>query len=134
MGQCGCGEVPVERGFKLPSGAVLGYMVYRGCRDCHAGPAVTIFVYPNGKSEWLEHAKIEPYKPDEYGGNHGHGIPIAFFEVADLIEAAKSIGETRMSRDGYRSVEDWLHDNGLLMMQDAMRLFTKRIEAMERNR
>lgn len=130
MGQCGCGDVPVENAFKLPSGEVIGYFVYRGCDECFAGPAIDIFVYPNAKSEWVRDAKIESYKPDEYGGNGGHGIPIALFEVRDLIEAAKKIGGTELSKDGYESVEDWLSDYGLQMMQDAMRLFEKRVEKL----
>lgn len=134
MGQCGCGETVPENGFKLPSGLVVAYDVYRGCRDCFSGPAVCIYVYPNAKSEWLQHAKIEPYKPDEYGGNHGHGIPVSLFEVEDLINAAKAIGELKTSRDGYLTFADWLEDNGLRMMQDAMRLFTARMERLAKER
>lgn len=132
MGQCGCGEIPVENAYKLPSGEVVGIAIYRGCDDCHAGPAVDVFVYPNAKSEWVRDAKIEKYKPDEYGGNHGHGIPIAFFEVRDLIKAATAIGGTNLDDEGYNSVEDWLEENGLRMMQDAMRLFEKRVEEIKK--
>jgi hypothetical protein len=132
MGQCGCGDLPIENGYQLPSGEIIAYAIYRGCDECHAGPAVDIFIYPNKKSEWIRDAKIETYKPDEYGGNQGHGIPIAFFEVRDLVAAAKAIGGTTLSKDGYDSVESWLEDYGLQMMQDAMRLFEKRVEALMR--
>ncbi len=81
MGQCGCGDIPVENAFQLPSGEVVGYALYRGCDECFAGPAVDIFIYPNNTSEWARDAKIENFKPDEYGGNEGRGIPITFFEV-----------------------------------------------------
>ncbi len=131
MGQCGCGEVLIENAYELPSGEVVGYYVYRGCDECHAGPAVDIFIYPDKKSEWVRDAKIEKYKPTEYGGNEGRGIPIAFFEVRDLIEAAKKIGGTKFDATaGYESVEDWLEDYGLQMMQDGMRIFEKRVEEL----
>lgn len=131
MGQCGCGETSVEHGYKLPSGVVVAYDIYRGCRDCFAGPAINVFVYPNGKSEWLRHAKIEELKPDEYGGNHGHGIPISFFEVRDLIAAAKQIGGLDWDEDGY-GFEEWMEENGLQMMQSALGIFSKRMAELER--
>lgn len=132
MGQCGCGELPVENAYKLPSGEVIGIAIYRGCDDCHAGPAVDVFVYPDAKSEWVRDAKIEKYKPDEYGGNHGRGIPISFFEVRDLVAAAKEIGTQIRGEDWEMSVEEWLEENGLQMMQDAMRLFEKRVEELKK--
>lgn len=130
MGQCGCGETNIEKGFTLPSGVVVAYHVYRGCPDCFSGPGISVYIYPNKKSEWLQHAKLEPFTPDEYGGESGHGIPISFFEVKDLIASAKQIGGTEMSEDGYETVEDWLYDNGLEMMQDAMVRFRKRMAAI----
>ena len=126
MGQCGCGDLSIDKAFQLPKGIVVAYDIYRGCGECHAGPGVSIYIYPNKKSEWLEGVKIESFTPSEDGGDSGNGIPISFFEVSDLANAAKAIGETKLSRDGYRSVEDWLSDYGLQMMQDAMRLFAKR--------
>ena len=131
MGQCGCGETNVERAFKLPTGVVVAYDIYHGCDECFAGPGVTVFVYTDDTSEWLESAKIEKYEPDEYGGNRGTGIPISFFEVRDLIEAAKNIGGVELNEDdGYESVDGWLEDYGLQMMQDAMRIFEKRIKKL----
>lgn len=137
MGQCGCGETNPERGFKLPSGAVVAYDIYRGCDGCFRGPAVSVYVYNNGKSEWLRHAKVEPYKPDEYGGNHGHGICFGLFEVSDLrAEAVELTKEGSIGRrqDQYASLDDWLEDYGLRLIQGAMRRFSKRDEEMEAER
>lgn len=125
MCQCGCGEFPVTHAYELPSGEVIGYGIYRGCSDCFSGPGVSFYVYPNAKSEWPEQAKMESYAPDEYGGNQGTGIAVSFFEVRDLIKATKEIGG-ELSDDAYSSVEEWLEDYGLQMMQRAMELFTER--------
>jgi hypothetical protein len=130
MCQCGCADTWIDKAFKIPSGVVVAYDVYYGCRECFAGPGLTIYVYPNAKSEWIRDVKIEPYIPDEYGGESGHGIPVSFFEVQDLVKAAESIGGTKLEEDGYDSVTAWLEDYGLEMMQDAMRLFTERVKKL----
>ena len=128
MCQCGCGEFPITQAYKLPRGQVIGIGIYHGCSDCVSGPGIAVYVFPNRRAgkEWLEGAKMEDYKPDEYGGNHGHGIPLSFFEVQDLVRAAKQIG-TQLSGKGWEmTVEEWLEENGLQMMQDAMKLFRNR--------
>lgn len=130
MCQCGCGEFGLENAYKLPSGEVVGYGVYRGCEDCHAGPGVSVYVYPDEKSEWLTGVKIEPYEPNDFGGNKGYGISVSFFEVRDLIKAATEIGGNFEKTHGYETVAEWLEDNGMRMMQDAMRLFEKRAKEL----
>jgi hypothetical protein len=132
--QCGCGEFPVENAYTLPSGEIVGYGIYRGCEDCYAGPGVSVYVYPNEESEWLRDAKIESYEPDEFGGNKGYGISVSFFEVCDLIKAATEIGGDFEKTHGYETVAEWLEDNGLRMMQDAMRLFEKRCAELAKDR
>lgn len=137
MGQCGCGETSVENAYKLPKGTVIGYDIYRGCAGCFAGPAISIYVYPNAKSEWLSHAKIEDFTPDEYGGNHGHGINVAFFEVEDLKEESVELAQEAdigPGDDQYATIADWLDDYGLRLVQGAMRRFTKRMDELERRR
>jgi len=136
MGQCGCGDSDIDRAYELPNGNVVAYDVYHGCRDCHAGPAVSVSIFDNRKAIWLDRVKIEKYKPTEDGGNDGRGIGIAFFEVEDLIKAAQAIGGTSLEEDedGYPSVEDWLADNGLEMMQDAMDLYRARMDALRKRK
>ena len=128
MCQCGCGDTNIDKGFRLPSGEIVAYDVYHGCAECFAGPGVTFYVYPNKKAIWLEGVDIEKYQPDENGGNQGGGIAVSFFEVNDLVEAAKEIGDTELNAQGYDSVEDWLSDFGLDMMQKAMQKFAERIK------
>jgi hypothetical protein len=128
MCQCGCGEFGVAKAFRLPDGKVVAYGIYRGCRDCFNGPGISIYVYPDDKSEWLEGVKIQPYTPNEYGGV---GIPISFFEVSDLIAAAKKLGGIELEEEGYHSFDEWLDENGLRMMQDGMKIFDKRTPSRE---
>lgn len=125
MGQCGCGETRIDRAYRLPDGTVIAYDVYRGCLDCHSGPAVMFYVFPDGKSPWLDGVKPEEYVPTVDGGESG--ISVSFFEVRDLIGAAREIGDTKTTRSGYRTFEDWLQDNGLRMIQDATRLYSERL-------
>src|SRR4051812_4848038 len=131
MCQCGCGEFPVENAYELPDGQVVGYGIYRGCADCNPGPGISIYVYPDRKSEWLEQAEIEPYEPSEFGGNGGSGISFGLFEVEDLQAEAKDLTDGEgatigRGRDQYRNIEDWLEDYGLRMVQGAMRRYASR--------
>jgi hypothetical protein len=125
---------PVTEAYRLPKGDVIGIGFYRGCDDCFAGPGISVYVYPSKRAgkEWLEGAKMEDYKPDEFGGNGGSGISLSFFEVRDLVAAAKEIGTEIRGEDWEMTVEEWLDENGLEMMQKAMRLFEKRIEELRK--
>jgi hypothetical protein len=135
MGQCGCGDTSIDKGYVFPNGTVVAYDIYRGCRDCNPGPGISIYAYPSRRAGrmWLSGVEIEKYKPDEYGGNGGYGISFGLFEVEDLIAEAKELvavesGEIDPDGDGYATIQDWLHDYGLLMVQGAMRRYCKRIE------
>lgn len=133
MCRCGCGEFPVTEAYHLPKGDVIGIGIYEGCADCFVGPGISVYVYPSRRSgkEWLEGAKTQDYKPDEYGGNSGSGISLSFFEVRDLVAAAKEIG-TQLHGEGWEmTVEEWLEENGLQMMQDAMKLFKTRVNELK---
>lgn len=134
MGQCGCGDTYIEKGYELPDGTVVAYDIYHGCPDCNPGPGISIFLYPSRESGrmWLDGAKIEKYTPDEFGGNSGHGISLGLFEVKDLEAEAKDIiakesGEIDPEGEGYTTLHDWLRDFGLLMIQGAMRRYRKRL-------
>jgi hypothetical protein len=129
MGQCGCGDTSIDQAFKLPSGIILATDVYRGCRECHEGPGVSVYVYPSRKAGrmWLDGIKAEAFVPDEYGGNSGKGIAVGLFEVRDLREAARGIdAKIGDGENDYATIDDWLHDFGLQMVQDAMSIFRKR--------
>ena len=88
---------------------------------------------------WLDGAKIEKYIPDDFGGNHGFGISFGLFEVKDLEAEAKEIiakesGEIDPDGEGYTTIQDWLNDFGLVMIQGAMRRYPKRIKEEEKKR
>jgi len=133
MCQCGCGEFPITEAYKLPKGEVLGIGFYRGCEDCFAGPGVAVYVFPSRRAgkEWLRDVKVEDYKPDEFGGNGGRGISLSFFEVQDLREAIKTMEPMyKNSEFGDQTLDEWLEENGLEMMQKAMKIFTDRVEKL----
>lgn len=131
MCQCGCGEFPITEAYKLPKGEVVGIGTYQGCSDCFAGPGFAIYVFPSKRSgkEWLREAKLQEYTPNEFGGNGGQGISLSLFEVRDLREALKTMEPLyKNSEFGDQTLDEWLEENGLEMMQKAMKLFAKRIE------
>lgn len=141
MGQCGCGDAYIEKGYELPGGTVVAYDIYHGCQECNPGPGISIFLYPSRESGrmWLDSAKIEKYTPDEFGGNHGHGIRFGLFEVEDLEAEAQEIiakesGEIDTEGEGYTTFQDWLHDFGLVMVQGAMQRYRHRIKDEEKRR
>lgn len=94
-GPCGCGEMSIERAWRLRDGTVLALDEYHGCETCYQGIGVMLYFFPSKRSEWLEDAVIENApRPDEYGGNHGLGISIPLLEVQDLLAALPIIEET----------------------------------------
>ena len=141
MFQCGCGDTYIEKGYELPDGTIVAYDVYHGCQDCHPGPGISIYAYPNRKAGrmWLSGAKIEKYAPDEFGGNEGRGISFGLFEVEDLVAEAEELvtvesGEIGPSEDQYATIQDWLNDFGLRLVQGAMRRYPQRIKAEDAER
>ena len=89
MGECGCGHNIEDRAVKLPSGDVLAYGVYPGCRDCSTGIGFGIRLY-----DTVEHCrKWMDIEPDEYGGNDGFGIGIEILDVDDIVEAVREAEE-----------------------------------------
>ncbi len=119
MCQCGCGDTAIERAFKVDRGPTIGYQVYRGCKDCHAGIGVDLYFYNSeGARDWCRGSVTEKApKGDEYGGNNGAGIALPLFDVADLVEESKSLEPI----SEYDSLADWLEDFGLDLIQGALR-------------
>src|SRR5690348_11789267 len=138
MGECGCGETCVETAVRLPDGVIVGHDVYHGCPECFRGPAFAIYIYPNDKSEWLRHSKIEEFVPDEYGRNHRYVVSVGLFEVTDLraaaAESCKEGGTIGRGRNQYANLDDWLDDFGLRMVQDAMSKFTQRMAELDKKK
>lgn len=134
MCQCGCGDTAIEKAWKLPNGNVLAYQQYRGCRECFAGPGVSLLLFDTPKSEWLEGVKIQSIKPDKYGGDGGHGLAFSFFEVQDLQKQAAEMeeGDAVTEYSGYGGLSEWLNEHGLELLQGAMRKFEARIADLDK--
>jgi hypothetical protein len=119
MCQCGCGDFGYDMALRLNRQSVLSLDIYQGCADCHDGIALIMsFFNSQGVKDWLDGAKIEKAPlPDEYGGNHGHGVVLPILEVGDLIASLDELPKMK----GYRSLKEWLEDNGLTLLQTALR-------------
>jgi hypothetical protein len=132
MGQCGCGDNGPDEAYELPSGVVVATELYQGCPDCHQGPALTVSVFDNKESVFLNGMEPEPFTPDECGGNvtaqknnlRFPGINIGVFEVEDMKLAV----EQHMDVDPNMSLEEFFDDSRLVVqiIQDAMRLYRNR--------
>ena len=59
MGQCGCGDMDIEKAYRLSDGTILAYQSYAGCRQCSAEIGFTLFFFPPDQKEWLEYVEIE---------------------------------------------------------------------------
>jgi len=127
MCQCGCGEMPIEKAYALTRRCVLGIKVYEGCRDCFPGLAVDISVFNSAGVEWLDHFEREEIdrtvKPDEYGGNGGRGIPVPIIDVECLRDQARELVKADPIK-GYRTLDAWLEEYGLALLQGAARKFS----------
>jgi hypothetical protein len=137
MCQCGCGDFDSDLALRVSTRSVMSLRVYRGCADCHEGIALDLsFFDKEGVKDWLSHCKIESApKPDRSGGNDGMGVNFPLFEVRDMIEAAKREGPSMIGkRDGYKDLTDWLKENGLRLIQDALRIAQERYRTTEPNR
>ena len=127
MGQCGCGEGVEDRAVLLPGGTVVAYGIYPGCEYCHDGIGVDLKFYDNFEhyERFAMSSEKQSITPDEYGGNEGIGACLSIFTVANLVEAASSLEADgiRVGEDDdcYESIADWMQDNGLQLLQDAIR-------------
>ena len=121
MGECGCGFTNPTQAFQITRPAWVGVQVYPGCRECYQGPMVDIMFFDKqGREDWLPHLSPERIDPDRYGGDqHPGGIQVPLFEVEDLVAAAKD-AEEESDLSEYACIADWLMDNGLALIQDAL--------------
>lgn len=124
MGECGCGDWEADVIYRVKKPCIIGLRVYRGCRDCDTGVGVALdFFTP--KSEYIRDCDVSyDAIPDEYGADLP-GLPL--FEVGDLIEASRTI-DSKVGNGGndYATIQDWLYDNGLTLIQEAMAIRDKK--------
>lgn len=128
MGVCGCCEFNIDKGFKLPDGTEITYSIYKGCKDCFAGPAVDISIFTSN-NDWTGGYDLCKFTPSCDGGEPeggGLGIPVPLFEVRDLIAAVKEIGDEKIEGEYGFMLSEWLEECGFDMLQRAMQIFEKR--------
>lgn len=135
MGECGCGNWDIQKAYRLADGSVMAWHEYRGCAYCHTGPGYSLMFFPDEKSEWLEDAVIENApKPDESGGNGGIGISWEVLDVYDMRRAAREMEDKNGDFEHFGSLDDWLEEHGLELLQTAMRKRDERHREIEEQR
>lgn len=126
MGVCGCGEYIPSMQYAI-RGCVVGIVVYPGCDYCEDMIGVDPYFYTKG-SEFIVDHETRKVTPDEYGGEGSAAIPI--FAVQDIREAAKRIGDPIHpgDEDSCQTLDEWLDEYGLQLLQDAIRICAARIK------
>lgn len=125
MCDCGCGNMSPDEVFKVGKGKYLSVSTYHGCDYCSTGLAFDIhFFNEKGRKDWCDGLKPQALEFDEYGGNGGQGLMLGFVGVEELRKAAKKLD---LTLDDYESVDDWLADNGLRLLQEAFRIHLEEI-------
>jgi hypothetical protein len=131
MGACGCGEGIEDHAVKLPDGTIVAYGVYPGCDGCHDGLGFSMRFYDTEEhyDTYAASNRMESIIPDCDGGNEGFGVALSVMGVDDLVQAAAGleadgclVGE---DEECYESIADWMRDNGLRLIQDAIRRHAK---------
>jgi hypothetical protein len=127
MGQCGCGEDVEDKAAILPDGTCVAYGIYEGCVDCDTGIGVGLRFYDTKEhcAEWVSPKAMTPMAPTEYGGNDGNGIGIPIMDVDDLVHVVAEMESEGLlvgnGRNSYGSISEWMEDNGLDLLQRAIR-------------
>lgn len=126
MGTCGCGEYFPSMQYSI-RGCVVGIVLYPGCDYCQDMIGVDPYFYTKD-SEFIGGHETRKVTPDEYGGEGAQAIPI--FAVEDIREAAKRIAAPidPNKEDAYETLDEWLADHGLEVLQSAIRICAERIK------
>lgn len=126
MGQCGCGDYAPVKQYKI-KGCVVGVEIYPGCDYCTDQVSVAIHLF-TPSSPFVGWQDTKTVMPDEYGAN----IPaIPVLSVGDLRAAFKAMDYQYdpTDEDGYETLDDYLQDYGLRIVQEAIRLCAQRCKA-----
>lgn len=123
MGQCGCGDYTPVRQYAV-RGCVVGLEIYPGCDECADQVEVALHFFTPG-SAFTQDSDTVSVKPDEYGACLP-GVPV--LSVGDLRAAVKAmeVQYDPADPDGYETLDDYLHDHGLRILQEAIRLCAQR--------
>ena len=127
MCQCGCADYSPEIQYKL-RGCVVGVQLYKGCQYCTDQMAVVLeFFTP--QSAWVKDYtdKNVSVTQDEDGAQLP-AIPI--MAVQDLRAAFKGMPDQYdpTNPDGWPTLDDYLSDFGLEILQSAVRICTDRCQ------
>ena len=119
MCECGCGEYCPAKEYSI-RGCVVGIELYPGCRDCDTGLAIVPHFFKKG-SPFVMTEKPQSVTPDEDGAC----LPmIPIFDVEDLKAAFKEqdCQYDPTDADGYATLDDYLDDYGLSILQKAIEI------------
>lgn len=121
MCECLCSEVRGDLLFTTDRKNFVTVDVYPGCPNCARVIGVDIRVFnKQGAKDFLDGKKGTLVSGDDYGHIPSfRSIPI--LSVESLIEASKNF-EVVIGEDGWETLGDWLEDNGLALLQSAIRI------------
>jgi hypothetical protein len=116
MGECGCGDFQPHKSLKVDE-SILSVELYDGCQDCETGLMVTLYRFtPDEARDWgITEDDLAQF--DDIGM---FNIPL--MDADDLVEAYNALeaeGDTEPVEE-YANLGDWLSDNGLRLLQEAL--------------
>lgn len=121
MCECGCGEFEAHKAV-LVGDNVIAFEIYQGCDSCDTGIIFTAHIFTKEEAEhWLINTSdLKQFKPDEFG--HAQ-IDFPLIGKDDVVKWAKEheIDENGNTIEDYMSLEDYLEDRGLEMLQGGLR-------------
>lgn len=132
MGACGCGDNSPDKVYRIGKGRFLGVAAYLGCSYCGTGVGFDLtFMNAAGRKLWADRIKVETLEFAENPAD-GSSLMLGCVGLDELREAAaKMQADKRMERGfrGFRTVEDWLDEHGLELLQEAFRIHLMKLLA-----
>lgn len=131
MGACGCAENSPQKVYGLRKGCYLGVAPYLGCDYCDTGIGYDLtFMNEHGRRNWADGI---PLASLEFARDpaDGSSFMLGCVGINELREAAKKLRADGWMADGFkdfRSVDEWLEEYGLMLLQEAFRIHLKQAE------
>jgi hypothetical protein len=135
MCECGCGDFRPYKSF-LVGDLVLSVEVYPGCQECGTGIMVALNIFTMEEAaRWIEDIEalpqLQPVKGD-YGWKR-EDVPLIGEE--DIVEWAEKQRVLLGEEGSYSTLEDYLADNGLDLLQGGLEIrLKKNRDAENKNR
>jgi len=126
MCQCGCGDLFPVKVYEINKNKYVVISEYHGCKECAEVIAHDIYFYDKkGMEDIADWVKPEKVEFDEFGGEkHDHGLPL--FDISDFREILEENENIYGKVNEYDSMADWFEENGLNLIQEAMRRFKEK--------